>query len=96
MSNFQLHIMQSTFTRINNCLEEIAQVFQENDVLLLLEDAVFSVYEAQACGFKTMYVLENDHHLVQNPDELTTSVQIVDYAGMAELIAKADKVFNWR
>lgn len=96
MSNIQLHFVQCSFTRINNCLEEIAQVYQENDIVILLEDAVFAVYQQLPKQFKTLYLLATDQTCVPNTSDTSLVIEYIDYVKMAQLIAQADKVLNWR
>lgn len=96
MSKIHLHLVQCTFTRINNCLEEIALVYQKNDIIILLEDAVFAVHLPISEKFDQLYLLEDDQYLSQNTLSTVKSIQFINYMQMAQLITQADKVLNWR
>lgn len=93
-SHTTLYVMQCTYARINSALQELQAIWQSDDILLLLEDAVFALQHNAIRTFKQVYILQSDTHLL-TPD-LNDKINIIDYSQFAELIHSAHKVHTWK
>ena len=89
-----LHIVKSITT-----LEEVRKVYADNDVLLLIQDAVYAVNPLH----KTFPILKNLNTFVLQSDleargifnRVSPSVNIVDYDGFVTLTAECSTSLTW-
>ena len=89
-----LFIVQTAYPRLSESLNELVNLHQSQDAILLLEDGVFALHQQASHHLHQLYVLESDAHLITGHTH--PSVNIIDYAQFAALIADAKKVITWK
>ena len=90
-----LHIVQCAIGQLSATLDKLQAVYQQQDHIILMEDAIFALYDARITTFHQISVLNSDQNLV-SPCLNDLKIQVIDYPQLAEYIAQADKVLTWR
>ena len=96
MSVNHLHLVQCSYQRLPDCLQELTQVYQDNDVICLMEDATLAIYDVQLKQFKKVLLLATDAELIDQSPLPSKHIEMIEYTDLANYIAQANKVLTWR
>lgn len=89
-----LFIVQSSYNRLKDSLNELAALQQASDAILLMEDAVFAIHHPDIETLQHLHILESDAHLIA--PSCKVPITIIHYTQFAALIAQATKVITWK
>ena len=98
MSKYTLYIVQCTFSRIESALNELNAICHIDDIIVLMDDAVFALQSPKLAALKTVYVLGHDHQLIDQINNLPSDYtrKVIDYDYLTDLITASEKVHTWR
>lgn len=98
MSQYHLYLLQCSYHRIDTAIQELSQVCLANDVLVLMEDSIFALQHPMLQIFSHIKILGNPHHLIDDSNlfKPQSTLEIIDYDDLADLIHNAHKTHSWR
>ncbi|KGT47217.1 MULTISPECIES: DsrH/TusB family sulfur metabolism protein [Acinetobacter] len=83
MSNSTLYMIQASYAATAQVLEQLSQLYSENDQVILMGDAILAIEHPFLKQLKEIYILENEAQLLPQPD--IANLKIINYAEFAEL-----------
>lgn len=83
MSDKTLYMIQASHAATTQIIEQLSQLYSENDQVILMGDAVLSVEHPFIQQLKQIYILENEAELLPQPE--VKNLKIINYAEFAEL-----------
>ena len=83
MSDKTLYMIQASYAARVQILEQLSQLYTENDQVILMGDAVLSVEHPFIQRLKEIYILENEIELLPQPE--IGNLKIINYSEFAEL-----------
>ena len=83
MSNASLYLVQSSFAATHAALAKLQQLYQANDCVILMGEALLHVQHIALQQINCVYVLETDVEILAG--QQTQNMQLISYAQFAEL-----------
>ncbi|ATO20585.1 hypothetical protein BS636_13350 [Acinetobacter sp. LoGeW2-3] len=83
MSDKTLYMIQANYAATAQILEQLSQLYTENDQVILMGDAILSVEHPFIQQLQEIYILENEAELLLQPE--IENLKIINYAEFAEL-----------
>lgn len=84
MSDKTLYMIQASHAATAQIIEQLSQLYSENDQVILMGDAALSVEHPFIQQLKQIYMLENEAELLPHFPEVK-NLKIINYAEFAEL-----------
>ena len=84
MSDQTLYLVQTSFSQTNYILNQLEQIYNAQDHVVLMGDAVLFVQDNRILNKKNLYVLENDAEILVEP--LPNNIKMISYDQFAALI----------
>lgn len=90
----RLLIVQSSYAQLAETALQLKALYQAQDYIIFIEDAVFLLNHCTPQDFAHVAVLQSDAHLL--PQCWQNHVQLIDYDDWADYIAQTQHVITWK
>ncbi len=84
MSAQTLYLIQSTYAHTAQILNQLNQIYAEQDAIVLMGDAVLFMQDCHLRNKQNLYILENDAEILV--ESLPTHFKVISYDQFADLV----------